>query len=157
MEDKYIEDSVKELVEDLKKKVEDLTAATQGSDEKIAESVNMVRDKAVKVFCEAAQKASQMAEEVKDDEEFNKAIAKMKVKSKELYENALEKINELKSTAASVDLKDTAESVKNNIDEFMNREEVKKTVDNAKLATVEIAEKALETLKGWLMPDGEEK
>ena len=117
----------------------------------------MVRDKAVKVFCEAAQKASQMAEEVKDDEEFNKAIAKMKVKSKELYENALEKINELKSTAASVDLKDTAESVKNNIDEFMNREEVKKTVDNAKLATVEIAEKALETLKGWLMPDGEEK
>jgi len=157
MEDKYIEDSVKELVEDLKKKVEDLTAAAEGSDEKIAETVNMVRDRTVKVFCEAAQKASQMAEEVKDDEEFNKAIAKMKSKSKELYESALEKINELKSTAAAADFKGTAESVKNNIDEFMNREEVKQTVDAAKVATVEIAEKALETLKGWLMPDGEEK
>ena len=39
----------------------------------------------------------------------------------------------------------------------MNRDDVKETVNKAKSSAVDIAEKTLEILKGWLKPEEDDK
>ena len=53
--------------------------------------------------------------------------------------------------------KDLVEQVKEGFSEFVNREDVRETVDKAKAGAVDIAERTLDILKGWLLPDGEDK
>ena len=186
MEEKYLEESVKEVVEDLKKKIDTLTAISEGADDEIAEKVLFIRDKAIGVFNDVSAKLNQMGEQLSDKDEFDQALDTIKARSKVLYENAMDRICELKkemrpqeeekaeeeieeeAAENAEDKTDFVEEVKksvenivedagNKINEFVNREDVKETVDKAKAGAVEIAEKTLEILKGWLMPDGEDE
>ncbi|MBR4471457.1 MAG: hypothetical protein IKS54_09145 [Erysipelotrichaceae bacterium] len=201
MEEKYLEESVKEVVEDLKKKIDTLTAISEGADDEIAEKVLFIRDKAITVFNDVSEKLNQMGEQLTDKDEFDQAVNTIKARSKVLYENAMDRICELKKemrpqeevkpeeevkeiepqeeekpeeeikeeTVEETEEKtDFVEEVKksvenivedagNRIDEFVNREDVRETVVKAKAGAVDIAEKTLEILKGWLMPDGEDQ
>lgn len=201
MEEKYLEESVKEVVEDLKKKIDTLTAISEGADDEIAEKVLFIRDKAITVFNDVSEKLNQMGEQLTDKDEFDQAVNTIKARSKVLYENAMDRICELKKemrpqeevkpeeevkeiepqeeekpeeeikeeTVEETEEKtDFVEEVKksvenivedagNRINEFVNREDVRETVVNAKAGAVDIAEKTLEILKGWLMPDGEDQ
>ena len=121
-----------------------------------------------------------MIEDAVDEEEVSKVIETVKVRSKDLYENALEKINALKaekvqteesSQAAEEEKeedKDVFAEAKNGIDQiisnvgeeinnFVNREDVRNAVEKTKEGVVDAAEKALEILKGWLAPEREDK
>ena len=202
MEEKYLEESVKEVVEDLKKKIDTLTAISEGADDEIAEKVLFIRDKAITVFNDVSEKLNQMSEQLTDKDEFDQAVNTIKARSKVLYENAMDRICELKKemrpqeevkpeeevkeieaqeekenpeeeikeeTVEETEEKtDFVEEVKksvenivedagNRINEFVNREDVRETVVKAKAGAVDIAEKTLEILKGWLMPDGEDQ
>lgn len=202
MEEKYLEESVKEVVEDLKKKIDTLTAISEGADDEIAEKVLFIRDKAITVFNDVSEKLNQMGEQLTDKDEFDQAVNTIKARSKVLYENAMDRICELKKemrpqeevkpeeevkeieaqeeeekpeeeikeeTVEETEEKtDFVEEVKksvenivedagNRINEFVNREDVRETVVKAKVGAVDIAEKTLEILKGWLMPDGEDQ
>ena len=201
MEEKYLEESVKEVVEDLKKKIDTLTAISEGADDEIAEKVLFIRDKAITVFNDVSEKLNQMGEQLTDKDEFDQAVNTIKARSKVLYENAMDRICELKKemrpqeevkpeeevkeiepqeeekpeeeikeeTVEETEEKtDFVEEVKksvenivedagNRINEFVNREDVRETVVKAKAGAVDIAEKTLEILKGWLMPDGEDQ
>ena len=44
-----------------------------------------------------------------------------------------------------------------NPNNFVNREDVKTAVEKTKEGVVDVAEKALEILKGWLAPEREDK
>ena len=186
MDEKYIEDSVRETVEDLKKKIDALTLSCEDADESIADKVDSIKDKAVRVFSDVTDKLNYVAATVSDEKELEQAIGVIKDKSKEFYDNAMSRISELKKEAAPEPEKaeevleekkeeekekveiDVVEEVKKGIDDlivdaregisgFMNREDVRETVDKAKAGAVDIAEKTLDILKGWLMPDGEDQ
>ena len=84
MEEKYIEESVKELIEDLKEKVDALTQNAQDDDESIAEKAQAIKNKAVRVFNDASEKLKGMMEDTVNDEEVSKVIETVKARSKDL-------------------------------------------------------------------------
>ena len=176
MEEKDIVESLKELIEDLKEKVDSLSQSAADDDEDIARKAEMIKNKAVKVFNEASDKLKTMMEETVNEEEVSRVIQTVKTRSKDLYENALKKIGQLK---AEKEVKEEKEeeakaedgsaaqeksgfeemigSVSHEINNFMNREDVKAAVEKTKEGVVDVAEKALEILKGWLAPEREDK
>ena len=177
MEDRQIEESVRELIEDLKNKVDTLTNTEDPKDEELARKVGIIRNKAIKAFNDASAKLAEMADHITNEEEAGKVIENVRNRSKEFYENALGKINELlpekkeeeireesvaeeKSDPVSDAGKSIDEIISNvgeEINNFMNREDVRRVVDKTKEGIVDVAEKALEILKGWLAPESEDK
>lgn len=161
MDEKYIEESVRDVIEDLKVKIETLSQNCEDSDESVSEKLDVIKEKAVKVFNDAAVKLNAAVKQVSDEKELEQAIATVREKSKEFYDNAMERISEVKKQAVkkidSAEKTDLVEDVKKGVSDFMNREDVRETVDKAKVGAVDIAERTLDILKGWLLPDGEDK
>lgn len=159
-----IEKKVNEIIEDLNKKIEDLTNVGDCSDAATLAKVNEVKEKAIAVLNLASKKVVDTAKDFADSDEVEKGIEIVKVKSKELYDKAMFKINDIigennandiKDNLGDVadDVKEIAVNVKNDIDEFFEKEEVKNAINNAKDVTVDVAEKALDTLRAWLKPE----
>ena len=161
MDEKYIEESVRDVIEDLKVKIETLSQNCEDSDESVSEKLDVIKEKAVKVFNDAAVKLNAAVKQVSDEKELEQAIATVREKSKEFYDNAMERISEVKKQAVkkidSAEKTDLVEDMKKGVSDFMNREDVRETVDKAKAGAVDIAERTLDILKGWLLPDGEDK
>ena len=183
MEEKMIEESVKELIEDLKNKVDTLTQSADEKDDEIARKADAIRNKAISVFNDASEKLKGMLEETRSDEEVLKAIDTVKTRSRQLFDSAVEKISALKEEVSrkeetaeekpaqkqqvtdTADLIDAARkgideiigNVGDEINEFVNREDVKTAVEKTKEGVIDVAEKALEILKGWLAPESEDK
>ena len=98
---------------------------------------------------------------IADSEELEKGLNTAKERSLQLYEETIRKLNEIKDSEALKkgfeEIKQSSIQVKENINEFMNSEEVKQTIEKAKTGTINVTEKALDTLKSWLSPEGEDK
>lgn len=159
-----IEKKVNDVIEDLNKKIEDLTNVGDCSDEATLAKVNEVKQKAINVLNLASKKVADTAKDFADSQEVEKAIEVVKIKSKELYDKAMLKINNIigddnvndikvNLNDAADDVKEIAIDVKNDIDDFFEKEEVKNAINNAKDVTVDVAEKALDTLRAWLKPE----
>lgn len=159
-----IEKKVNDIIEDLNSKIEDLTNVGDCSDEATLAKVNEVKQKAITVLNLASKKITDTAKDFADSQEVEKGIEIVKFKSKELYDKAMLKINniigedntkEIKDNICDVadDVKDIATNVKSDIDDFFEKEEVKNAINNAKDVTVDVAEKALDTLRAWLKPE----
>ena len=159
-----IEKSVKEVIEDLNKKIEDLTNVGDCTDAETLAKVNEVKEKAISVLNLASKKVVDTAKDIADSEEVEKGIEIVKVKSKDLYDKAMIRINEIigKENVNNIKedindvadgVKDIAQNVKSDINDFFEKEEVKNAINNAKDTTVDIAEKALDTLRAWLKPE----
>lgn len=159
-----IEKKVNDVIEDLNKKIEDLTNAGDCSDEETLARVNEVKQKAISVLNLASKKVVETARDITNSQEVEEGIEVVKIKSKELYDKTMIKINEivgvknvqdLKEDISDVaeDVKDIAVNVKNDIDEFFEKEEIKNAIKDVKDVTVDVAEKALDTLKAWLKPE----
>lgn len=159
---------VNEVVEDLKQKIDSITAVADDVDDESRAKVEEIKNRAIKVLSNASDKILDTYKNVSNSDEVEKSIKVVKDKSKELYENALIKIDEVKRsqtysntmdyvrrTAGQVkgETIDFFEGTKNNIDEFLAKPAVKDSIDKAKLKTVDVAEKALDTLKQWLKPE----
>lgn len=159
---------VNEVVEDLKQKIDSITAVADDVDDESRAKVEEIKNRAIKVLSNASDKILDTYKNVSNSDEVEKSIKVVKDKSKELYENALKKIDEVKRsqtysntmdyvrrTAGQVkgETIDFFEGTKNNIDEFLAKPAVKDSIDKAKLKTVDVAEKALDTLKQWLKPE----
>ena len=171
MEERQIEESVREVIEDLKNKIDALTNTPEAADDETARKVEAIRNKAIRAFNDASSRLSSLSENILNEEEATKAVETVKVRSRELYENALSRINALlspKSESVEDEQKNPAEEVKQGLDElignvseeinsFMNREDVKRTVDKTREGVIDVAEKALEILKEWLVPERDDK
>lgn len=149
-----IQTSINEVVEDLKKKVEELSKAGNADDSETLQKINAIKQKAIYVLNEASNKVTQTAEEFAESEEIEQAIEIVKIKSKELYENALQKINEISKKEVVEEAKEVAKDVKEEINNFFEKEEVKDITESVKEVGTEIADKAVSTLKEWLKPEG---
>ena len=152
-----IEKSVNEIVEDLKKKIDDISKAGNGADEESLRRINDIKQKAISVLNQASNKVMETAKNLSDSEEVQKGIEIVKVKSKELYDNALSRINELSSSnifeEVKQDVEEVIEEVKKDVGEIIEKEEVKEVVDTVKEKASELSEKAYSTLKDWLKPE----
>ena len=171
MEERQIEESVKEVIEDLKNKIDALTIAPEAADDETARKVEAIRNKAIRAFSDASSRLSSLSENILNEEEVAKAVETVKVRSRELYENALSRIDALlspKSESIEDEQKNPVEEVKQGLDDlignvseeissFMNREDVKRAVDKTREGVIDAAEKALEILKEWLAPERDDK
>ncbi len=177
-----LEKSVKLVVEDLKKKIDDMEEAAANADSTKAVEI---KDKAVEVLTRVSNKFVQTANEVRNSKEFNDGVTFVLTRSKDLYDSTMKKIeevskkpevtetirkaneaigntiNEIKNSTviedAKKDLGTLFDSVKKNVDDFTSREDVRAKVDETKKATIEIAEKGLAIIKDWLSPKGEDE
>ena len=177
-----LEKSVKLVVEDLKKKIDDMEEAAANADSTKAVEI---KDKALEVLTRVSNKFVQTANEVRNSKEFNDGVTFVLTRSKDLYDSTMKKIeevskkpevaetikkaneaigntiNEIKNSTviedAKKDLGTLFDSVKKNVDDFTSREDVRAKVDETKKATIEIAEKGLAIIKDWLSPKGEDE
>lgn len=145
--------NVDEILEDLKNKIDELTKAGEGASGEALARINEVKAKSINVLNQVSNKVIETANNVTDIDEIDSVVEMVSNKSKQLYENALTKINELINPETVDDAKKLVKDVKKDINDFFEREEVKNTIESAKEATVEIADKALDTLKEWLKPE----
>ena len=95
MEDRNIENSVSELIEDLRNKVEDLTNAPTSDNVEVAQKIENIKAKTIKAFNDASAKLSHMIETATDPDEAGRIIDSVSDRSKQLYEKACDKIADL--------------------------------------------------------------
>lgn len=145
-----IERSINDIVEDLRTKIDELSnAGIQASGETLTK-VNDIKRKAIDVLNQASLKVKEVANSTADSQDIEKSIEIVKEKSKLLYDNALEKISELINPKVTIQVNETAKNIKKEINDFFEKEESKFEQEEAKIVDVNIEEKAIETLKGWL-------
>lgn len=147
------ENNVNEVIEDLKKKIEDISSlGKDAADDKLAK-VNDVKQKAITVLTQVSNKISDSVNSAADLEDLENGIEVVKIRSKKLYDDAVKKIDKLINEEVVNEVKENIKDVKNDIDEFFEKEEVKNALNDAKDVTVEIADKAINCLKEWLKPE----
>lgn len=147
MADKF---NVDAIINDLKSKIDEISKAGEGATGDALVKINDVKAKAIDVLTQVSNKVIETANDIADDEEIEKIVSVVTSKSKQLYDNALNKIDELTKPENVEKTKKVVNDVKKDINDFFEREEVKNTIESAKEVTVDIAEKALDTLKDWL-------
>lgn len=147
MVDKF---NVDAIINDLKSKIDEISKAGEGATGDALIKINDVKAKAIDVLTQVSNKVIETANDITDDEEIEKIVSVVTSKSKQLYDNALNKIDELTKPENVEKAKKVVNDVKKDINDFFEREEVKNTIESAKEVTVDIAEKALDTLKDWL-------
>lgn len=153
-----IKKNVSDLVEDLKNKIDELNEL--GSDAEINDlaKINDIKQKATAVLLQVSNKITDAAKEVTDVDELEKSVEIVKVRSKELYDNAIVKINEIVNSSKveeiKQEVKEEVKDVVDDIDAFFEKEEIKNASNTIKEATIEAVEKAVNILKDWLKPEG---
>lgn len=151
MADKF---NVDAIINDLKSKIDEISKAGEGATGDALVKINDVKAKAIDVLTQVSNKVIETTNDIADDEEIEKIVSVVTSKSKQLYDNALNKIDELTKPENVEKAKKVVNDVKKDINDFFEREEVKNTIESAKEVTVDIAEKALDTLKDWLKTEG---
>ena len=150
MEDRYIEESVIALLEDLKNKIDDLTEQSEGCEGQLGSRVNAVIDKVAGVFEDVSKKLTDLLVQDGDREDTIRAIDTVREKSRQLYENALSRIGELKKEE---EIPEEDVSTVPAGEEDAGAGGLEKENEDAS----DIADKTLEILKGWLTPEGEDQ
>lgn len=164
------EKNVDKVITDLKQKVDSLLdAGNTRVDVETLKKINGIKKKAADVLKQASEKVIQTADEFADSKELDECLIIVKERSKELYETALAKIQELEKDGAIEDIQenieeatedffeDTTELVDNarkEIDDFFANENVEKVVDKVVEETSVVASKTVSVLKDWLKPEG---
>ena len=162
--------NVDEVITDLKQKIDNLLNA--GNSEVNAETfvkISDIRKRAINVLKQALEKIVLINDEFADPNEISEGINVVKERSKELYETALARIQELEKIGAVEDMKediedaaedffeDTTELVDNarkEIDDFFTNENVEKVIDKVVEEKSAVVSKTVSVLKDWLKPEG---
>ena len=149
-----VKETVNVLVDNLNKKINDLNELSKDVDGETLVKINEIKQKAITILKQVSSKIVDTAEYVNDEQEVLKSIEIVKSKSQELYNNAVDKINELVSKETTDEIKDeveeTFDDVRNDVKDFLNREDVTATIDSLKTSATNINQIAHNTLKNWL-------
>lgn len=173
MEQMNMEELIRNFIEDLKEKSDFLNEGMQAEEDSYAEKANSIREKTMRVFKEVGDRLMAVKDGA-DEEQLLKTIGILKEKSEDLYEHALEKIDELKKEGEALisqDEEPEAEETENlpaedETEKAAGQEENEPAQPEEKEETVslsappirsEISEKTLEILNGWLMPEREDE
>ena len=149
-----VKETVSVLVEDLNKKIKDLNGISGNVDSETLAKIEDIKQKATTVLKQVSNKIVDTVEYVNDSEEVQKSIEIVRIKSQELYNNAINRINDLvgQNTIEEIknDVSEVLNSAKNDIDEFFKREDVSNITNEVKEKVDDMSEKVVNTLKGWL-------
>lgn len=159
MDKLQIEEKVNELIEDLKQKIEDISRVCQSDNLQIEEKLLSIRNKAINVLFAVCDRLYDALSSEYDEEDLLNSVEIVKNRSNSLYEEVLNKVNELKGdepVEQEPEIKIVEEVViEDNISN--NEEEVIEEVIEDDPIKEKMSEKALDTLKGWLLPEGDER
>lgn len=149
-----IKNNIDEVVTDLKNKIDELNNIGSDADIKDLARINEIKQKAITVLFQVSNKIIDASKNIADEVELEKCIEIVKVRSKELYDNALVKINEIINSPKIEEIKEEINNAADDINAFFENEEIKNAANNVKETTLDITEKAVKTLKDWLKPEG---
>ena len=128
-ERKELEESVQSTVEEMKRKIDEITEACEDvKDEDLKNRVNDIKDKTVEVLNGTIEKLKRMVKDVKDSEQFNATLTFVKNKSKELSKElaSIEDIIEVYKKYKRIlnDLESAHEMLKDNELKYFAEEEI---------------------------------
>lgn len=149
-----IKKNIDEVVTDLKNKIDELNNIGSDADIKDLARINEIKQKAIAVLFQVSNKIIDASKNIADEVELEKCIEIVKVRSKELYDNALVKIDEIINSPKIEEIKEEINNAADDINAFFENEEIKNAANNVKETTLDITEKAVKTLKDWLKPEG---
>lgn len=149
-----IKKNIDEVVTDLKNKIDELNNIGSDADIKDLAKINEIKQKAIAVLFQVSNKIIDASKNIADEVELEKCIEIVKVRSKELYDNALVKIDEIINSPKIEEIKEEINNAADDINAFFENEEIKNAANNVKETTLDITEKAVKTLKDWLKPEG---
>lgn len=148
-----VEKSVNEIINDLKNKINNISSLGQNADKDKIAKVNDIKQKAIAVLTQVSNKIGDTLNSATNNEDLESAIEVIKIRSNKLYEDAVNKIDNIMRENVTQEVSDIVEDVKKDIDEFFEKEEIKNVAHSAKDVTVEVADKAVKCLKDWLKPE----
>lgn len=148
-----IDNKVIEIVNDLNKKIDEISLLGENADGDKLAKINDIKHKAIGVLTQASNKINDTVNSAANSEELENGIEVVKLRSKQLYEDAVNKIEKLMHEEKVEEVKEFVEEAKSDIDEFFDKEEIKNAINSAKDVTVEVGEKAVKCLKEWLKPE----
>lgn len=119
-----MEKTINETVEQMKAKIDELSREASKVEGEYHDRAKELSDKAIDVLKQASDKLEEAWATVTDPEEIKKAVDFVSVKSKEVYETSMKKINE-----------------------FINSDDVKKAADSTEKFLKDATEKASQAIK----------
>ena len=162
--DKNIEKTVRAVIDDLRRKIEEINTEADRCEASKKEEVFRVRDKAVNALNKVIAKVGRSISVQEDPEEVYRSLTTVIEKSKTLYNNALAKIRKLNGAKKSSPYQDDIESGMENIfgraegfDGFTEEASPDNTVNMTDFFTDSMDRQAIEILRSWLAPRGEKK
>ena len=164
------ETTIKELKEDIKDLEKAFKEKTKGLDKETIAAARTFVDRTEKVIQAVIDKTGAVIKELKDDEQLEELLAKLKAKAKEAVDYAIDKVDTVikegpetgidrlyKDVMSEFDsLKDTnvykttSVLIKEGyakINEFLEKPEIQETIKKAKKTTIDLAEKGVAGLK----------
>lgn len=162
--------TIQELKDDIKELEKEFKKRTKGLDKETIEAARKFVDRTEKVIEAVIDKTGTVITELKDDEQLEELLDKLKAKAQEAIDYALDKIDTVINSGPETEidrlyndvmaefdsLKDTeiykSTSVLINkgyakLNEFLDKPEVQDTIKKAKKTTITLAEKGVEGLK----------
>lgn len=145
-----ISNKIDEALVDLQSKLDSLLKYAEDADSQYIVEIHDVKQKAANVLIQVTNRVKQTSEETKDEDEIQNVLDIVKLRSKELYENAIKKIDKIQSN------KDGTENNEDeNVVSFNTKsDDVKaENKNDVKFASQDITSAALYTLRSWLKPE----
>lgn len=172
--------TVKELKEDINDLEKDFAKVTEDLDEAGKLKAREIVDKTENTINTSIKKVSAVINDVADEEKLNELLDKVKAKAKEATDYALDKVVSIANNEDTVDIDALHDDIMNEFDklketdvykkttvlikegyakinEFLEKPEVKKAINKAKLTTLKAAEMGVDTLKKVLESNGTKK
>ena len=162
--------TIKELKDDINELEKEFKNRTKGLDKETIEAARTFVDRTEKVIEAVIDKTSAVIKELKDDEQLEELLDKLRARAQEAIDYALDKIdtvinsgpeteidrlyndiaNEFDSLKDTEIYKTTSVLIKqgyDKINEFLDKPEVQDTISKAKKTTISLAEKGVAGLK----------
>ena len=172
--------TVKELKEDINNLEKDFAKVTEDLDEAGKLKAREIVDKTENTINTSIKKVSAVINDVADEEKLNELLDKVKAKAKEATDYALDKVVSIANNEDTIDIDALHDDIMNEFDklketdvykkttvlikegyakinEFLEKPEVKKAINKAKLTTLKAAEMGVDTLKKVLESNGTKK
>ena len=162
--DKNIENTVRAVIDDLKHKIEEINTEAERCNPSAREEAFRVRDKAVNALNGVITKVGRSISKQNDPEEVYKSLTTVIEKSKTLYGNAIGKIRKLnidkkekKTARFADDIESGMERIFDRADGYTQEPGKKNALDLTGLSSDSMDRQAVEILRSWLSPRGENK
>lgn len=148
-EEKNIESEVEETVKEMKAKIDEITAASEGvEDEEASLKISEIKDKAIGTLNKAIDGLASVGKDIKNSEQVNKTVEYVKAKAKELSDSALKKIEEIKNDEALKNrITETANAVKEKGEELIESVKENETVMNVVNTVADAVKDGIENVK----------